>query len=96
MVVAAGGLVCVAVVEDGQAHAARGTETTEDLASAVVHRLFRIGLTLQSAAGLCQGPAAVRLQNAIDGLDDLIREIRDAVFKTHTAFPDNDDPYRRR
>jgi hypothetical protein len=92
----AGGLVCIAVAEDGRDHAAPGTGTATDLASAVVHRLFRVGLTLQSAAGLCQGPAAVRLQNAVDELDGLIRDIRDAAFGTHAAPQDGGDPGRGR
>jgi hypothetical protein len=76
----AGGLVCIAVTEDGQAAAMPETGTTTDLASGVIHRVFRAGLILESAAGLCRGPTAVRLQNAVDELDDLIREVRDEVF----------------
>lgn len=91
----AGGLVCVAVPEDGQAQVIPATGTTTDLASAVIHRAFRAGLILESAAGLCHGPAAGRLQDAVDELDGLIREVRDAVFGTYTASPGNGDPGRR-
>lgn len=87
-----GGLVCVAVIEDGQALAAPEAGTITDLASAVVNRLFRTGLILQSAAGLSDGPAAVRLQRAVDELDELVRDIRDVVFRTHVMFADRHRP----
>ena len=47
----------------------------------VVHRLFGVGLTLQSAAGLAEGPVAARLQQAVDELDAIIRDVRTAVFR---------------
>lgn len=81
-----GGLVCVAVVDDGQAGIAPGGGMTVDLASALVHRIFGIGLALESVAGLADGPAAARLQRAIGELDDLIRDIRSAVFEAR-QFP---------
>jgi len=85
----AGDLVCVAVTEDSQAQVIQETRMT-DLASAVVHRAFRAGLILESAAGLSRGPATARLRDAVDELDGLIREVRDAVFRTYTASPDDD------
>ncbi len=83
-----GGLVCVAVMEESQSGVLPGAAITSDFASAVVNRVFRVGLILQSAAGLADGSAAVRLQRAVDELDDLVRDIRDAVFNPHAAFPD--------
>jgi len=76
-----GGLVCVVVVDDGQAGIAPGGGMTVDLASALVHRIFGISLALESVAGLADGPAAAWLQRAIGELDDLIRDIRSAVFE---------------
>jgi signal transduction histidine kinase len=45
-----------------------------------VHRLFGVGLTLQSAAGLADGPVAARIQSAVDELDTVIRDVRTAVL----------------
>jgi hypothetical protein len=75
-----GGLVCVAVIDDGQTGIVAGSGMNVDLASAVIHRVFGIGLALESAAGLADGPAAARLRYATDQLDDLIRDIRTMVF----------------
>jgi len=86
-----GGLVCVAVVDDGQAGIAPAGGITVDLASMLVHRMFGVGLALESVAGLADGPAAARLQRAINELDDLIRDIRAAVFQAR-QFPMRDDP----
>jgi hypothetical protein len=83
-----GGLVCITVMEEGQGSVPPGAAITTDLASAVVDRIFRAGLILQSAAGLSDGPTAVRLQRAVDELDDLVRDIRNAVFNPHAAFLD--------
>ncbi len=49
-------------------------------ASGLVHRLFGIGLLLESAAGLAGVPVRDRLQRAVDELDTVIRDIRTAVF----------------
>ncbi len=51
-----------------------------DAVPGLVHRLFGIGLTLESAAGLAGGPVRLRLQRAVDELDAVIRDIRTAVF----------------
>ncbi len=81
----AGGLVvCVAGSGDGQdALITQRTEITVDLASAVVHRLFSVGLLLQSACDDNGHPWAAQLQHAVDLLDDVIRDIRDMVFGEH-------------
>jgi hypothetical protein len=60
---------------------AAGTDAGSALAGMVVHRLFGVGLTLQSAAGLAGGPVAERLQQAVDELDAIIRDVRTAAFK---------------
>jgi PAS domain-containing protein len=51
----------------------------------VVHRLFDIGLEVQSAASRTDGPVADHLQSAVDKLDELIRDARAAAFRIHRA-----------
>ncbi len=46
----------------------------------VVSSLFRVGLSLQDAAGLPHDEAMRRIDTALQQLDTLIREIRDHVF----------------
>ena len=60
-----------------------GTDAGLGLAEMAVHRLFGVGLTLQSAAGLADGPAAARTQQAVDELDAIIRDVRTAVFMVY-------------
>jgi len=85
-------LVCVADLGDHQPRddgrwcqdhgLAQGADAgAADVAGMVVHRLFGVGLTLQSAAGLAAGPVAARLQQAVDELDVIIRDVRTAVFR---------------
>jgi GAF domain-containing protein len=58
-----------------------------DLLETTVRRLFAVGLSLQSAERLMGTPeAAERLRQAIDELDDTIRQVRTTVFSmTHRA-----------
>jgi signal transduction histidine kinase len=52
-----------------------------DLHDTTIRRLFGIGLTLQGARRLLGQPeAGERLQQAVDALDDTIRQIRTTVF----------------
>ncbi len=51
----------------------------------VVHRLFGIGLEVQSAAGVVDGPTAHRLQLVVDELDELIRDARSMAFERLTG-----------
>jgi hypothetical protein len=53
---------------------------TRDLLDRVVHRLFQVGLTLQSAGSLPAEAARTRIGEALDQLDDAILQIRDYVF----------------
>ena len=53
---------------------------TRDLLDRVVHRLFQVGLTLQSAGRLPAEAARTRIGEALDQLDDAILQIRDYVF----------------
>lgn len=56
-------------------------DTRIGLASVLIHRIFGVGLTLESALGLVTGPAAVRVQHAVDALDALIRDIRSYTLR---------------
>jgi anti-anti-sigma factor len=58
----------------GQAH------IDSDLLDRVVHRLFQVGLSLQTAASLPGDVVRQRLAVALDQLDDVIHEIRDYAF----------------
>jgi len=51
-----------------------------EVATDLVNRLFGIGLKLASAASMVDGPAAGRLEGAIDDLDGMISDVRSAVF----------------
>src|SRR4029450_13560169 len=52
----------------------------------VIQRLFATGLGLQSAMRLAGNPElATRMRQAVDDLDDTIRELRSAIFELHTA-----------
>lgn len=59
---------------------AAGTDAGLGLAEMAVHRLFGVGLTLQSVAGLADGRVAARIQQAVDELDTVICDVRTAVF----------------
>jgi signal transduction histidine kinase len=54
----------------------------------IVRRLFAAGLLLQAAADAPACAASQRILEAVDQLEDTIREIRDAVF----ARPPSDSP----
>jgi len=62
--------------------AAAGKNDLMDVVALVVHRLFGIGLVLESASGLVDGPVAARLQHAVDELDAVIRDVRTAAFRS--------------
>jgi len=51
-----------------------------DLAEMVVHRLFGVGLTLQSAADVAARPVADLLGQTVDELDAVIRDVRTSAF----------------
>ena len=74
-------LPCSGQDEPGQASA-----LVQALADMVVHRLFGVGLVLQSAADLADGPAGARLAEAAEELDAIIRDARTAAFDAR-AYP---------
>ncbi len=66
-------------------------QVTGDLLDRVVRHLFRVGLSLQTAADLPGDVVRERLSEALDQLDDVIHEIRDYAF-TSGGDGDGADP----
>ena len=60
--------------------AAAPAHVGSDLLDRVVHRLFQVGLSLETAASLPGDVVRQRLSDALDQLDDVIHEIRDYAF----------------
>jgi PAS domain S-box-containing protein len=52
-----------------------------DLHDTVIQRLFALGMSLQSIERLASGPVAERIEHAVDGLDEVIRDIRETIFR---------------
>jgi signal transduction histidine kinase len=53
----------------------------KDLHDTVIQRLFAVAITLMSALKIVKRPeASVRVQRAVDELDDTIRQIRSSIF----------------
>lgn len=62
-----------------------------ELQDRVIQRVFTVGLSLQSAAGLTIQPEVrSRIEAATDRLDDVIRIIRDGIFGTVYRHPDRE------
>lgn len=70
----------IALTATEQAVAADQRRIAIGLVDPVIRDLFGVGLTLQSAVPLVGGPAQQRVNAAIDGIDRIIRTIRDVVF----------------
>lgn len=65
----------LSIVEERDRIAAQVQET-------IIRRVFAAGLSLESAAGLTANPEARRrIEAAVSELDQVIREIRDAIFQ---------------
>ena len=75
------GLVRVVLAEQAQ-HA-------EDLLDRVVGSLFHVGLSLDTAAGQPAELARERISQALQRLDDTVREIRDHVFRSRRPGSDH-------
>jgi hypothetical protein len=73
-------------IHPDQAHprAAPHTGISADVATAVIHRIFEAGLALESAAGLLDGPMVTLVLRALDDLDQLVHDIRNAVLNART------------
>jgi hypothetical protein len=75
------------------AGARRPDRIARDLYEHVVGWLCGIGLALHGTQYLAKSPAvAARIANHIDQLNDVITEIRTAVFDLHTAPADTPRP----
>lgn len=72
-------IVSVAALGDSQRDDQRLAALTH-VANMVAHRLFGVGLVVQAAAGVTEGSWRRRLQEAVDELDSVIRDVRSAVF----------------
>jgi signal transduction histidine kinase len=58
-----------------------------DLHDLVIQRLFAIGMSLQTATGtMPAGPAADRVRQSVDELDDTIHAIRSAIFTLQSSL----------
>ena len=51
-----------------------------DLHDTVIQRLFGLGMRLQAAERLADGPVAERIRSTVDSIDEVIREIRETIF----------------
>jgi signal transduction histidine kinase len=51
-----------------------------DLHDTVIQRLFALGMGLQGILRMVSGVAADRINQSVDAIDDVIREIRDTIF----------------
>jgi PAS domain-containing protein len=75
------GLLAVSVVSLGEFRPRDDwSADLTDLANMVAHRLSGVGLLVRSAAGYADDHWRVRLENAVDDLDLLIRDVRSAIF----------------
>jgi anti-anti-sigma factor len=63
------------------------SHATRDLLDRVVQRLFQVGLSLQAAGGLPGEVARAHLAEAVNGLDEVIGEIRDYAFGSGDPAP---------
>lgn len=62
----------------------------KDLHDVVIQRLFAVAMTLMSTVRLVERPeASSRLQNAIDELDNTIRQIRSTIFALQTPHEES-------
>jgi hypothetical protein len=57
-----------------------------DLTEAAIHRLFGVGVVLESAAMLADGVVAARIREAVEELDTVIREARAAAFGVQSSL----------
>jgi PAS domain S-box-containing protein len=76
------------------AAAAEDARKGRDLLDLVINGLFRVGLSLQSAAELPHEIALPRIADALQHVDDIIGEIRDYIFADpgHGGQPDSAPP----
>jgi PAS domain S-box-containing protein len=70
----------LALVREQLAVAEDRDRIARDLHDTVIQQLFGIGLKLQGAAQRVGGPSAAQVEDAVDAIDEAIRELRTAVF----------------
>ena len=63
-----------------------------ELLDTIIARLFQLGLSLQAAIDLPADMARERIEEALEHLDDTIREIRDTAFTTPGQTPPRPSP----
>lgn len=69
-----------AVQSDLLRAAARRAARAEELLDGAVSTIFIVGVSLEAAVGQAQDLTSQRMTEALGGLDDTVREIRDHVF----------------
>jgi signal transduction histidine kinase len=93
LTIALAGAAAVAI-ENARLHARVGElvlledreRIAKDLHDTVIQRLFATGLSLQGAARLAERPeVAVRIQEAVEDLDETVKHIRTVIFGLETA-----------
>ena len=52
-----------------------------DLHDTIVQRAFAVGMSLEAVRRLATGPVLERIDAAVDGLDEMIRDLRNAIFR---------------
>lgn len=52
-----------------------------DLHDTIVQRAFAVGMSLEAVRRLASGPVLERIDAAVKGLDDMIRDLRNAIFR---------------
>lgn len=52
-----------------------------DLHDTIVQRAFAVGMSLEAVRRLASGPVLERIDAAVDGLDEMIRDLRNAIFR---------------
>jgi PAS domain S-box-containing protein len=52
-----------------------------DLHDTIVQRAFAVGMSLEAVRRLASGPVLERIDAAVQGLDDMIRDLRNAIFR---------------
>ena len=61
------------------------TQVLLEVLDGAVRAIFSVALTLSAARNLTYGPATARLDQALDEIDDLVRELRHTALRAHPA-----------
>lgn len=63
------------------------TQLLLEVLDGTVRAIFSVALTLSAARNLTNGPATTRLDQALDEIDDLVRELRHTALSAHLSTP---------